>query len=119
MSKLHLATRHRTLRMLAAVPYLLLPRSVLAAAPPRRWTITGRRVEEFDSLDAAMQRLLQRYAVRAGSLAVARQGKLLFARAYTWAEPDYPVTQADSPFRVASVSKAFTAAVIYRQRSLN
>ena len=61
-----------------------------------------------------MQRLLQRYAVRAGSLAVARQGKLLFARGYTWAEPDYPVTQADSPFRLASVSKAFTAAVIYQ-----
>ena len=52
--------------------------------------------------------------MRAGSLAVARQGKLLFARAYTWAEPDYPVTQADSPFRVASVSKAFTAAVIHQ-----
>ena len=52
--------------------------------------------------------------MRAGSLAVARQGKLLFARAYTWAEPDYPGTQADSPFRVASVSKAFTAAVIYQ-----
>ena len=87
MSKLH-TTRRRTLRMLAAVPYLLLPRSVLAA-PSRRWTVTGTRVEEFDSLDAAMQRLLQRYAVRAGSLAVARQGKLLFARGYTWAEPDY------------------------------
>ncbi len=112
MSKLHPATRRRTLRMLVAVPYLLLPRSVLAA--PRRWTITGTRVEEFDSLDAAMQRLLQRYAVRAGSLAVARQRKLLFARGYTWAEPDYPVTQADSPFRLASVSKAFTAAVIYQ-----
>jgi hypothetical protein len=47
--QLHLATRHRTLRMLAAVPYLLLPRSVLAA-PSRRWTITGTRVEELDSL---------------------------------------------------------------------
>jgi CubicO group peptidase (beta-lactamase class C family) len=112
MSKLHPATRRRTLRMLAAVPYLL-PRSVLAA-PSRRWTITGTRVEEFDSLDAAMQRLLQRYAVRAGSLAVARQRKLLFARGYTWAEPDYPVTQADSPVRLAIVSKAFTAAVIYQ-----
>ena len=64
MSRLHPATRRRTLRMLAAVPYLLLPRSVLAA-PSRRWTITGTWVEEFDSLDAAMQRLLQRYAVRA------------------------------------------------------
>ena len=108
------ASRIVGVAMLAALPYLLLPRSVLAAAPSRRWTITGRRVEEFDSLDAATQRLLQRYAVRAGSLAVARQGKLLFARGYTWAEPDYPVTQSDSPFRLASVSKAFTAAVIYQ-----
>ena len=58
--------------------------------------------------------MLQRYAARAGSLAVAREGKLLFVRGYTWAEPDYPVTQADSPFRLASVSKAFTAAVIYQ-----
>jgi hypothetical protein len=29
--------------MLAAVPYLVLPRSVVAA-PSRRWTITGTRV---------------------------------------------------------------------------
>ena len=43
MSKLHPATRRRTLRMLAAAPYLLLPRSVLAA-PSRRWMITGTRV---------------------------------------------------------------------------
>jgi hypothetical protein len=43
MSRLHPATRRRTLRMLAAVPYLVLPRSVVSA-PSRRWTITGTRV---------------------------------------------------------------------------
>jgi len=46
MSKLHLATRHRTLRMLAAVPYLLLPRSVLAAAPVDDHRQAGRGIRQ-------------------------------------------------------------------------
>jgi len=82
MRKLHPTTRRRALQLFAAVPYLLLSRSTVAARS-RRWTITGARVEKLDSLDAAMQRLLQRHAVRAGALAIARQGKLLFARGYT------------------------------------
>ncbi|MGZ3349981.1 MAG: serine hydrolase domain-containing protein, partial [Xanthobacteraceae bacterium] len=113
MHKLDPPTRRHALRMFASVPWLLLPGRSAQAAPPRRWTVTGARVEALDSLDAAMQRLLQRYGVRAGALAVARAGSILFARGYTWAEPDYPVTQPNSPFRLASVSKAFTAAVIY------
>ena len=49
-------------------------------------TVRGERC----SADGNLGGLLQRGgAVRAGSLAVARQGKLLFARGYTWAEPDY------------------------------
>lgn len=71
MHNLHPTTRRGALRMLAAVPYLLLPPRPVLAAPLRRWTITGGRVEKLDGLDAAMQRLLQRYAVRAGALAVA------------------------------------------------
>ena len=113
MHRLDPPTRRHALRMFASVPWLLLPGRSAQAAPPRRWTVTGARVEALDSLDAAMQRLLQRYGVRAGALAVARAGSILFARGYTWAEPDYPVTQPNSPFRLASVSKAFTAAVIY------
>jgi CubicO group peptidase (beta-lactamase class C family) len=113
MHKRSPTTRRHALRMFAAMPCLLLSERSVLAAPARRWTVTGARVDKLDGLDAAMQRLLQRYGVRAGALALARQGELLFARGYTWAEPDYPVTQPASPFRLASVSKAFTAAVIY------
>jgi CubicO group peptidase (beta-lactamase class C family) len=84
-----------------------------AWADPRDWTARGTRVQKLDGLDAAMQRFMQQYGVRAGSLAVARGGKVLFERAFTWAEPDYPITQPDSPFRLASVSKLFAAATIY------
>jgi hypothetical protein len=81
----HTTTRRHALRMFAAVPCLLRSERPVLAAPARRWTVTGARVDKLDGLDAAMQRLLQRYAVRAGALAVARQGELLFARGYTWA----------------------------------
>jgi CubicO group peptidase (beta-lactamase class C family) len=50
--------------------------------------------------------------VRAGAVAVARAGEVLLARGYTWAEDDYPVTEPGTTFRLASVSKAFTAAAV-------
>src|SRR6266487_4104124 len=46
-------------------------------------------------------------------ISVARGGRTLFERAYTWAEDGYPMSQPSSPFRLASVSKAFTAALVY------
>jgi CubicO group peptidase (beta-lactamase class C family) len=51
--------------------------------------------------------------IRAGALAIACKGKTLFERGYTWAEPNYPTTQPTSPFRLASVTKAFTAALTF------
>ena len=53
--------------------------------------------------EAAMRALMQSNDVRAGQLSVARNGEIQFERAYTWAEPDYPVTGTDSPIRLASV----------------
>jgi CubicO group peptidase (beta-lactamase class C family) len=113
MSNPRTATRRHALYLLASAPLVMLPRRSALAAPPRQWTIAGPRVEKLDGLDAAMGRFMQQYQMRAGSLAVARQGAILFDRAYTFAEPNYPVTGPASLFRLASVSKAFTAAVIY------
>src|SRR5262245_55443371 len=82
-------------------------------AAPRRWIVTGTRIEKLDGLDDAMQRLMQPHQVRSGALAVAREGEVLFERGYTSAEEGDPVAQPSSPFRLASVSKAFTAALIH------
>ena len=51
---------------------------------------------------------------RAMSIAIARAGLLTGYRGYTWAEPGYPITQPDTRFRIASVSKLFTCAAINR-----
>jgi len=93
--------------MLSAYP------GTAALAAARRWSIAGERVEKLDAVDATMRRFMQERAIRAGAVAVARQGEVAFERAYTWAEPDYPVTETKSPLRLASVSKAFTEALVY------
>jgi CubicO group peptidase (beta-lactamase class C family) len=80
----------------------------------RQWTVQGTPVAKLAALDQAMQSFMQDTGTRAGSLAVAKDGHLLFAHGYTWADPGYAVTQPDSLFRLASVSKAFTAAAITR-----
>jgi len=89
------------------------PRTATSAAA-RRWSVAGERVEKLDAVDVIMRSFMQERAIRAGAVAVARQGDVLFERAYTWAEPDYPVTGTKSPFRLASVSKAFTEALVYQ-----
>src|SRR5215469_337370 len=61
-----------------------------------------------------MQRYMQQHAIRGGSLAIARQGKLVFARGYTWAEAGYPVIQPTSLFRTASCTKPFTSIAIHQ-----
>ena len=83
------------------------------AAVPRVWSVTvdaqGPRALAAE-LDAAMADTMSRFGVRSAALAVARDGRLLMSRGYTWAEPRFPVTQPAALFRQASVSKLFTSA---------
>ena len=79
----------------------------------RQWTVTGHSGSPaLAKLDEVVREFMTTQGVRAGSLAVARNGSVKLARGYTWAEAGYPVTQGNSPFRLASVSKAFTCAAI-------
>jgi CubicO group peptidase (beta-lactamase class C family) len=66
----------------------------------------------FTGVHAVMRDFMKSRGVRAGQLAVRRNGTLRLSAGYTWAEPDHPETQSDSLMRVASVSKAFTCAAI-------
>ncbi len=88
-------------------------------APARQWSVTGSASPAGNAFDAALDAVIadvaQRFGARAASVAVARNGALRVARAYTWAEPGYPVTQPSSVFRVASISKLFASALATRQ----
>ncbi|MCA1567620.1 MAG: serine hydrolase [Acidobacteria bacterium] len=76
---------------------------------PRKFSVTGESLPELKPLDDLMELGMKKSGTRAASLALAYKGRVIHARAYTWAEPDYPLTQPGSLFRVASVSKAITA----------
>ncbi|MGH8550751.1 MAG: serine hydrolase [Methylococcales bacterium] len=76
----------------------------------RHWSVTGEPFASYTEMDAMVQGFMVAHAIRAMSIAVARNGVLVARRGYTWAEPGYPVTQPDALFRVASVSKIFTCA---------
>jgi CubicO group peptidase (beta-lactamase class C family) len=77
-----------------------------------RWTVTGETFLGAFAIDRAIKRFMMTEDIRAMSFAIAREGVVIGKRGYTWASPDYPKTQPDTLFRVASVSKIFTCAAI-------
>lgn len=48
------------------------------------------------------------------SLAIVRNKQLVYARGYSWGEPDWPLVQPTTRFRIASVSKLMGALGIYQ-----
>jgi N-acyl-D-amino-acid deacylase len=80
-----------------------------------RIPVTGQAGPGLEHLDAAMLRILQRHAIPGGALAVARNGKLLLARGYGWANLQTgEAVQPQSSFSIASLSKSLTAVTILK-----
>lgn len=77
------------------------------------WRATGPTSPNPTGFDAIFKAFMQRYGVRAAALAIGKKGVVRYQRGYTWAPLFYRTTQPTSLFRLASVSKAFTAAAIY------
>jgi CubicO group peptidase (beta-lactamase class C family) len=80
----------------------------------RRFTITGRAVANMRALDDVAERFMRSTGTRGTGVAVTKGGRLVFARGYTWAEPDYTPIEPTSMFRIASCTKPITSIVIHR-----
>ena len=65
-------------------------------------------------IDNLFKQIMQKTPARQMSVAIVRNSRLVFARGYTWAEPDYPICQPTTCFRIASVSKTVMALAIYQ-----
>lgn len=65
-------------------------------------------------LDRFMHDQMRARDVRMGQLAIARNGALKFAHAYTYAEEGYPLCQLSHLIRLGSVSKPLTAMAVVR-----
>lgn len=85
------------------------------APPVRQVTKTGPVVAQFAPIDDYMvgtggsTGFMQQNNVRDAALAICKDGRLVFARGYTFAEPWHPITQPTTGFRIASLAKPITA----------
>ncbi len=82
---------------------------------PASIPITGDMVPELAAFDKAMTGYMGARGLRAGALAVSRNGVLLLQRGYGWQDPELTTPiKPDALFRLASVDKPVTAAAIKR-----
>ncbi|MDP6929203.1 MAG: serine hydrolase, partial [Planctomycetota bacterium] len=80
----------------------------------RSWNTRGTSVTAFAPIDTYFKGVMQDKGVRAGSIAIVKDARLVYARGYTWAENSYPVTQPTDLFRIASMSKPLTSIAIHQ-----
>jgi N-acyl-D-amino-acid deacylase len=75
--------------------------------------MTGLEIPDIASYDRLIPALMERYGIAGATVAVSRNGRLVFARGYGYAdkEANQPV-EPDALFRLASVSKPVTAVTI-------
>jgi CubicO group peptidase (beta-lactamase class C family) len=85
-----------------------------AGASARRWRVTGHGLSGLAGFDATVMAFMEERSVTCGSLAVARNGRLVLARGYTWSADPVPAAGPTSLFRTASVTKPVTAAAVLR-----
>jgi N-acyl-D-amino-acid deacylase len=77
--------------------------------------ISGAAVPGMEAYDLRIADLMRKYAIPGGAVAVLRDGRLIYARGFGYAdvETKTPV-QPDALFRIASVSKPITGVAIMR-----
>jgi N-acyl-D-amino-acid deacylase len=92
-----------------------LPPSMAAASawPDARYPVTGKAGPGLEALDAAVLALMKRHGIPGASLAIAKAGKLVYAKGFGWADLAAG-TPADprTVFSLASLSKPITALAI-------
>ncbi len=77
--------------------------------------ITGTAVPRMVSYDQTIRDLMRKHGVPGGAVAVLRDGKLLYARGFGFADAEKKTpVQPDALFRIASVSKPITGVAIMK-----
>ena len=107
-------TPMKCLQSVATGLAVLLPH-LLSAADAPALSETGKAHPALQSFDTLMRRFLRENAIPGGALAVAKDGRLVYARGFGLADVERRESvQPDSLFRIASISKPITAVAILR-----
>jgi CubicO group peptidase (beta-lactamase class C family) len=102
------------MRWHATVFVFVLTVSAIAAAPPKgEIPVTGTAEPLLASIDRTMLAFLQLNDVPGASVAVAHRGRIVYARGFGYADREHDeAVKPDSLFRIASISKPFTAVAV-------
>jgi CubicO group peptidase (beta-lactamase class C family) len=82
--------------------------------PPGVWSTTGLTSPFLAPLDYEMTNFMALRNIERGTLAVTRNGKLVFNRAYTWGPTNQAPTQPTNLFRITGLTRPFTSAAIFQ-----
>lgn len=75
--------------------------------------MTGTAVRDFDPLDRAVLDFMDRIDAQAATVAVSRQGKLLYSRGYGWSDAHKKKpTAPDAVMRLAGITQRITAVAV-------
>ena len=86
----------------------------VSASAQRQWTVTGQDVPELAAVDQMMQTVMRSYDIRGGSVAIAKDGRLVYARGFSWDQPWVEPIQPTTLFRIGSISKSITSIAIHQ-----
>ncbi len=84
------------------------------ASAEKRWTVTGEEVPGFAGVDDMIRSGMVRHDITASSVAITKDGRLVYARGYTWDEPAVEPVQPTSLFRTGSIAKSITSIAIHQ-----
>src|SRR5262245_42325947 len=86
-----------------------------AQPPAVSYPATGKKGPGLEPLDSAVVTMMARHGIPGAALALAKDGKLVFARGYGWANlAAQELVQPNTLFGVASLSKTITAATVLK-----
>jgi N-acyl-D-amino-acid deacylase len=89
--------------------------SSVTPPPQQEIPISGAAVPGMESYDQIISNLMRKYAIPGGAVAVVRDGKLIYARGFGYADVENKTpVQPDALFRIASVSKPITGVAIMK-----
>ncbi len=84
------------------------------ASAQRQWTVTGQEVSGFSVIDEMIRDQMRLHDISASSVAITKNGRLVYTRGYTWDQPDIEPVQPTSLFRTGSIAKSITSIAIHQ-----
>lgn len=89
--------------------------TILPAVTDRRvFTATGREVPELAAVDEMVRDLMQEHDIRNTTAAITKDGRLVYARGFTWEDAAVDPIEPTALFRIGSIGKAIASLAIHR-----